>query len=635
MHSKHIHSIVRTFLTLSVSLSLALSFGVFVGATSYTALAANTNNNSNSTGSSYANTNSAATTNTNTTVVSPAAGTVPDTVVFRRGDANVDGQVDISDSVTINELVAGRTTSSCRDAADVNNDGSISVADATALLSYLYEGGVAPTLPGPQVPGLDIGADELGCVAYDAVATERYYADPDRDGHATPNDFIVVKQYSPLPLGYMRWITSRDNDNCPTVYNQDQKDSDGDGLGDACESTGANANSNTNASPTPQPATNNTNTSVNTNSNTSNTNTSVSTNSNTSILPTPEPMLPKRPLPVVSSPITFRRGDVNGDGKVDISDAISMNKAIGQPALLGCADAADVNDDGSFNVDDSLAVLAYLFEGGEPPAAPGPMMPGVDATEDTLGCRAYGGVQAARGEPDTDHDGLVDFEERLRGTNLSLADTDADGFSDAEEVRNGYDPLIAGSAAVGTAVQRVGSYGKTRISNARLLTTETTKLRTEVARILKRPVQQIRLHPSLVNARLYGGYRAEEVALVLKYGPTKASLINPTIEANTWRQTTTYQKSAPQFLSTFTRGDVNGDGTVDISDVNLLGSYFGGKAQIACLDAADINDDGQVDVSDLKRLTDYYSNGGAAPAEPGPGSAGADPTADALFCAGS
>ncbi len=45
---------------------------------------------------------------------------------------------------------------------------------------------------------------------------------------------------------------------------------------------------------------------------------------------------------------------------------------------------------------------------------------------------------------DTDGDGLPDFEERLRGTDVEKPDTDGDGTSDGEEVTLGRDPKRAG-----------------------------------------------------------------------------------------------------------------------------------------------------------------------------------------------
>jgi len=55
---------------------------------------------------------------------------------------------------------------------------------------------------------------------------------------------------------------------------------------------------------------------------------------------------------------------------------------------------------------------------------------------------------ARLGSADSDHDGLVDDLEIKLGTDPNKWDTDGDGYSDGSEVYNGYDPLVAGSARV-------------------------------------------------------------------------------------------------------------------------------------------------------------------------------------------
>ncbi len=575
--------------------------------------------------------------NTNQTVVTPTprTNTLQNMVTFRRGDANGDGRVDLSDSVVISNLIQGAGAAACLDAADVNDDGAVNTIDRTTLLDWLYNGGRAPAAPGPFSAGADPTADSLGCGSSSnlgglvASVTRFVRGDANGDGKVDQSDAIAISTHlnSGTPLRCLDaadanddgFVTAKDAAAIESALFSAPNPAIGVlGPDETVESLGCATYTATpvasNVQPIPTSAVN------------ANTNTAVS-------------QMPPSPAPTrggrsggPGAYAAFRRGDANGDGKVDISDAITINTGISTPATLACADAADANDDGVISVEDSLALLAYLFEGGAPPAAPGPSTPGVDPTDDVYGCAVYGGVAGTVAELDTDRDGLPDFEERLRGTSISAVDTDADGFTDAEEVRNGYNPLAAASAAVSTPAQRLSFFGKSRLPNVRLEASEAANLRAAVAKILNRPVSSIRLHPTLVNARLYGGYRVEEVALVVKYGPAKAKIILPKIEASAWRTTPGYQGSAAQFLAPFTRGDVNGDGAVDISDVSLLGSYFGGKATLTCLDAADVNDDGRVDVSDLKRLTDYYSSGGTAPAAPAPGTAGADPTPDALFC---
>jgi hypothetical protein len=92
----------------------------------------------------------------------------------------------------------------------------------------------------------------------------------------------------------------------------------------------------------------------------------------------------------------FRRGDSDGDGALDLADAVFTLRALFQGGQdLGCAEAADLDNDGSINVTDPISVLEFLFRGGPPPAAPGPPPgpcgldtdpPGSPAD---LGCAAY------------------------------------------------------------------------------------------------------------------------------------------------------------------------------------------------------------------------------------------------------
>jgi len=50
------------------------------------------------------------------------------------------------------------------------------------------------------------------------------------------------------------------------------------------------------------------------------------------------------------------------------------------------------------------------------------------------------------GQTDTDNDGLPDSVEAIYKTDPATPDTDGDGYKDGEEVKNGYDPLLPGSA---------------------------------------------------------------------------------------------------------------------------------------------------------------------------------------------
>lgn len=67
----------------------------------------------------------------------------------------------------------------------------------------------------------------------------------------------------------------------------------------------------------------------------------------------------------------FRRGDSNGDGRIDISDARHVLDWL----FLGgvtppCAAASNANGDVSIDISDVIYLLGYLFTGGPEPAAP-------------------------------------------------------------------------------------------------------------------------------------------------------------------------------------------------------------------------------------------------------------------------
>ena len=82
----------------------------------------------------------------------------------------------------------------------------------------------------------------------------------------------------------------------------------------------------------------------------------------------------------------FRRGDANRDGSFDITDPIAIMAWLfqGGPAPA-CEDAADANDDGWIDLTDSVVALGTLFQGA--PALPDPYdRTGQDPTSDALIC---------------------------------------------------------------------------------------------------------------------------------------------------------------------------------------------------------------------------------------------------------
>ncbi len=82
----------------------------------------------------------------------------------------------------------------------------------------------------------------------------------------------------------------------------------------------------------------------------------------------------------------FIRGDINGDGAVDIADPVDgLDYLFTLGDAPDCFDALDANDDGINDIGDPIYVLLFLFNMDSPPLAPYPIA-GFDPTEDDLDC---------------------------------------------------------------------------------------------------------------------------------------------------------------------------------------------------------------------------------------------------------
>lgn len=80
----------------------------------------------------------------------------------------------------------------------------------------------------------------------------------------------------------------------------------------------------------------------------------------------------------------FLRGDVNGDGRIQVTDArLILDKLFVDKNDFCQRDVCDVNDDGDVDLSDAIYLLLYIV--GKVPAPPQPFPnPGYDLTEDSL-----------------------------------------------------------------------------------------------------------------------------------------------------------------------------------------------------------------------------------------------------------
>ncbi len=92
---------------------------------------------------------------------------------------------------------------------------------------------------------------------------------------------------------------------------------------------------------------------------------------------------------------TFLRGDCNGSGSVNITDAIFLlNHLFRSGPRWFCDDACDADDDGSLNITDAIAILRYLFQGAGNLPAPSETC-GEDPTFDFLGGYCFCALESA------------------------------------------------------------------------------------------------------------------------------------------------------------------------------------------------------------------------------------------------
>jgi len=88
------------------------------------------------------------------------------TTTFRRGDANCDSFLDVSDAIVILNYLfihnSSGQTPQCTDSVDVNDDSYIDISDCVSLLYYLFGVMGPPPAPFGQL-GVDPTEDSIGC----------------------------------------------------------------------------------------------------------------------------------------------------------------------------------------------------------------------------------------------------------------------------------------------------------------------------------------------------------------------------------------------------------------------------------------------------------------------------------------
>jgi len=96
-------------------------------------------------------------------------------------------------------------------------------------------------------------------------------------------------------------------------------------------------------------------------------------------------------LAEASEEATFRRGDFDASGALDLTDAIAvLGFLFSRGAAPSCLAAADADGDDVLGLSDAVRTLAYLFRGGAPLPEPFTSC-GPSGGADGLGCESFAG----------------------------------------------------------------------------------------------------------------------------------------------------------------------------------------------------------------------------------------------------
>ena len=91
-------------------------------------------------------------------------------VLFRRSDANADGQSNLSDAVfVLRFLFISGPEPLCLKSGDIDDNGRLQVTDAIYLLNFLFLAGQSPLNPFPDC-GSDSTIDAMTCDVYPACS---------------------------------------------------------------------------------------------------------------------------------------------------------------------------------------------------------------------------------------------------------------------------------------------------------------------------------------------------------------------------------------------------------------------------------------------------------------------------------
>ena len=335
----------------------------------------------------------------------------------------------------------------------------------------------------------------------------------------------------------------------------------------------------------------------------------------------------------------FIRGDCDGDGAVTEKDAGIIPDFLFSrepPEVPVCLDALDANDDGRITLEDALYLTLFTLDGGPPPPEPFPK-PGADSTSDPITCEKAAPLEA---EPT----GRYTFELERMGV-APGAEEIALGLSvrfwHAARPPEGFSVAIhcpSDLLSVKDVVPSVEGgppfdffFWKADPVSGEIL------IAAQAPRGMPVPVDKdmgprTLLHLVLRAEKLEPGARVELPVLPWAGDP-------PVYTGVTVGGAFLPCEGKPGAVEAmpvgefFVRGDIDGDGSVSLSDLEYLLKWLRDRGEPPpCFDAADLDDDGVITGRDLRLLRSVIDGSAHVRIPPPFPEPGPDPTEDTIRC---
>lgn len=313
-----------------------------------------------------------------------------------------------------------------------------------------------------------------------------------------------------------------------------------------------------------------------------------------------------REISVDAKSASYKKGDVNLDGKVDSEDVNSLNKYLNKDVTFSNIQlkVADFNENGTIDINDLNELKKHLDSDNNDSAYTGDInLNGIVDANDVILLDKYIKKQIELTSKqlkyaDVNSDGKVDSNDTealaLKISSFyQVGDLTLDGKVDINDLTLLQNALNNADKVSLVQYKLCDVNGDSKIDNNDAVT-----LRGKVSKVKKYKKGDVNLDGKVLN---------DDVKILENYILGKTTLTIDQMALSDYNNDGVVNNNDANALAkaisqNYTLGDVNLDGTVDIIDVKLINNYIIGLEELDTVQKiiADINKDGKINVKDLK-----------------------------------